>query len=560
MPSAPLTISSQSRKKLKAFQFVQNGEDDNNLITSELGDGSNKENQSAGSSGQQMSNEIRTKEGSQHENYQRSSLGQHKECPTTPATTRIPLSDLIGNTEDALNREPNAKTPDEHVYWQHGPRSSAVSNSSRSSRRGKKRARSSSPPSSSQAEKSAHFTAQRDTLDLHHLQQMLKTPHNDPALDLWNRYADTTLGKLGDRSALHPIAQLVASSPQTPIAAGSKDTTGLQRSISCGIDWPSSKAKRRRIDPEESFNRARDLYAEHKSKILGTDQPKVSRVSLLVEKIQESMARHPRVETSGPSSSSPLPDRAGMMVTPCTPSRTERVTVTFADPPEAKFNAVDRREQTVESHEAGKDASSDYGDDDLDVDVGLLDVMDQETRLQKESYDDALPEKKPVQPPLVQGTSRSTQDENSAARPAMSGKQVDQNDLRSLPEQVDLSKKGGEPREEKVDNEFDDEDDIFLEADIENIMAQNERTSDSKKEEQISEKTEDKSQTLGQNLDIIYEDAIDEFDDGFADDDEIWTQLGNSTDVDTSKKRLSQHAALSPVSVLSQKFSQKPCI
>ncbi|KAL9625814.1 MAG: hypothetical protein Q9160_000134 [Pyrenula sp. 1 TL-2023] len=562
MPSAPHTISSQSRKKLKAFQFVQNEEDNNISVTSEQGDGSNKENQSAANNGQHLSNETQTQEGSQTEDCQGSSLGQRKECPTTPAATRIPLSDLIGNTEDAFNQEPNAKTPDEHVYWQHGPRSSAVSNSSRSSRRGKKRARSSSPPSSSQAEKSAHFTAQRDTLDLHHLQQMLKTPHNDPALDLWNRYADTTLGKSGDRSALHSIAHLVGSSPQTPGAAGGKDSTGLQRSISCGIDWPSSKAKRRKIDPEESFNRARDIFAEHKSKILGTDQPKVSRVSLLVEKIQESMARHPRVEISGPSSSSPLPDRAGMMPTPCTPSRTKGATVTFADPPEAKSNAINQHEQSAESHEAGKDASSDYGGEDLDMDVGLLDAMDQETRPQKETHEHARPEKPSIQLWPAQTTSHSTKAKKSAISPAMSGNQTAEETLSPLLEQAVLSRKGGEPQEENIDDEFDDDDDIFLEADIEHIMAQNGITNDVKRKDQITENTAERSHTLERTVDTaLDEDAIDEFDDGFADDDDIWTQLGNSTDMEISKGRLTQHVALSPVvSVKPERSNERKAI
>src|ERR1700744_3739054 len=106
MPSAPLGVSSQSRKKLKIFAF-----DERRLAASD----EDKENQTAESA------QSRTKQGQSACNEE-GGLPEPK-IPHTPAV-RIPIEDLIANTEDAYNCAPPLATPIDHVLWQSHPDSS----------------------------------------------------------------------------------------------------------------------------------------------------------------------------------------------------------------------------------------------------------------------------------------------------------------------------------------------------------------------------------------------------------------------------------------------------
>ncbi len=349
MPSAPLGTSSQSRKRAKEIQFAgRNAEQ-----------GDNKENIA--------SDAETTARASQTTNLERP-----KKPPRTPAS-KIPLADLIGNTEDIFNGAAFDATPEDHVFWQHGPRSSDPSSSLRSTQRGKKRARSSSPASSSQLEKSNHCSAQKEALDLQTLQQSLKTPQHDPASDLWARYATASLAKNGEGPVLPPFAHLITSSPQTPSTTNSKDS-GLRRSTSCGIEWPTSENKRRKITKREPFGPAKNIFESLKPEIPEHDKGEATRVQLLVEKLSESIMRKQYLKPTVPSSSSPLPDRTEVTHGPPASPLPARVT---AQAQKEQPMQDSESEQIVEEASRSQHGlatiiedgnSSEFGDADLDLD------------------------------------------------------------------------------------------------------------------------------------------------------------------------------------------------
>jgi hypothetical protein len=356
MPSAPLAISSRSRQKLKQFQFAEASaeiEADKGNIDSNLPLPNNP-----GSPSKLARHSPQTAESKQQSIF-----------PHTPAS-KIPIAALMSNTEDAFNGAHFDTTPEDHVSWQHGPRSSDPASSLRSTQRGKKRARSSSPASSSQIEKSNHFSAVMEPLDLQNLQQSLKTPQHDPATDLWARYSTADLAKAnGDNAALPLFAQFT-SSPQTPDTTKSRDSV-LQRSISCGIDWPTSKKKRRKLDTVEVYGRMRDIFESSKQDNLSHQAPGRSRVELLVGKIKESMLRKQSTFGTGPSSSSPLPNRADVAILqPASPSPEQRAQQGQPGPeirqaPASNIQGDNQPDLDLITEDGG---SSEFGDADLDLD------------------------------------------------------------------------------------------------------------------------------------------------------------------------------------------------
>ncbi|KAI2082332.1 DNA replication endonuclease-helicase Dna2 [Ophidiomyces ophidiicola] len=284
-------------------------------------------------------------------------------CPQTPAH-RIPFSDLISNTEDALNKAPGATTtPDDHVYWDH--RTSSTKNKSRlSTRRGKKRHHSSSPAGSP--------SGNAIPADLSCIQSILKTPQQDIAADLWNKY----VGKHGELPGGEPPKfhfSHLASSPQSPAPRirTSKDGSGLRRANSCNMYWPTSNCKRRKVDlDQQRKDSICDGFEGSRSSLLAPDRPKSSKIGLLVGKIQETLLKYPRDDPDAPSSSSPMPDRSDTLdnighpiatetllqnqpVTPCKCIADSRHDISLVN------DAIDDQE---------KCGSSEFGDDDLDRD------------------------------------------------------------------------------------------------------------------------------------------------------------------------------------------------
>lgn len=357
MPSAPLAISSQSRENLRQFQFADTCAETK----------ADKESIDSHPTFQDYSCDGPK---TLHRPPQNAESKLPGICPHTPAS-KIPLAALIENSEDAFNGAYLDTTPEDHVSWQHGPRSSDLASSPRSTQRGKKRARSSSPTSSSQLEKPNHLSARKEPLDLQTLHQSLKTPQHDPVTDLWARYSTAGLTKAnGHNAILPPFEQFISASPQTPNTTSSKEG-GLQRSISCGMEWPASRTKRRKLETVGTYGRARDIFGSSRQDHFSDAESGRSRVELLVGRVKDSMQRKQTTLARGPSSSSPLPDQASLaMHPPASPSPKKRAQAHLPAPDTAQLQGSHVLDVRQPSHDLlpENDSSSEFGDTDLDID------------------------------------------------------------------------------------------------------------------------------------------------------------------------------------------------
>lgn len=305
---------------------------------------------------------------------QQLSAEDSKPPPATPVG-RVPLAELLGNNEDAFEQRP-ALTPVERVLWNHSPSSTDFANSlmTPAMRREKKRGRSSSPPSSSRE----NALDKAPTFDLQTLQRSLTTPLADPAGDLWSRYSINTKERpTPSKPAVQPLHDLLqSSSPQTPARyLRENDSSGLRRTVSCGTAWPTSAAKRRKIQKSHSQVVDRSIHGPVENHYdIG-----VSKVSFLLGKIHEGLAHIADVsDEMDPSSSSP-PALNGAADLRASPS--ERLLAARQIPPPAAASVRSLENKPPEEHvmqeaqvpEAKmqtpqKDSSSDYGDDTIDVD------------------------------------------------------------------------------------------------------------------------------------------------------------------------------------------------
>ncbi|KAI9851445.1 MAG: Tripartite DNA replication factor [Thelocarpon superellum] len=287
--------------------------------------------------------------------------------PHTPAT-RLPLSELIANTVDTMAQEIGQETsPEERVLWKHcrSPDSSGLTTSSTplipSMGRGKKRARSSSPLASPSSKP-------KDPLDLHSLHKPLNPSMADPADELWNRYAvNSKMKPAAGALAESAIAHLMhSSSPRsnlkTPPAAA-----GLRRSTSCGTEWPASNAKRRKLSASHIKLEADVMSAPLQPMLSqGPARSKLSRVSLLVDRIQQSLTHPPKqadVNVQAPAQarprSCPSPDS------------------TASQPQHSSFSDSALSSSALQQALATLDASSEFGDlDDDGLDLALCDMAD----------------------------------------------------------------------------------------------------------------------------------------------------------------------------------------
>ncbi|KAL4896685.1 hypothetical protein BDV59DRAFT_171213 [Aspergillus ambiguus] len=361
-------ISSNSRSKLSAFRYTTTDEPEPirekpSSKTQENKVHNNKENQSSwlnGVMGPRSSDAP--KQESAAETAQPKPM---KEGPQTPAN-RIPLADLIGNAEDALLRDPGPQiTPEDYVIWQHVPPSSNPDTGSQTPAiTGRKRRHSSSPTSSPLAGSSK--SARKESFDLQSVQAALRTPQNDLAADLWNNY----VGKVTDngrRDLPQPrFANLLSSSPHTPVSARTgQDFSGLRRSNSCNAEWPSSKAKRRKVDGEK-LRSGRGIFARSRSNFVESGRVDSSKINQLVETIEKSLRRtQPRAsgQSSVDGSKNTLRARSNSPVENRVPNH-----------PQSKDVEVDSNQFGPDSGGAAMETSSDYGDDDLDQ--GFLELVE----------------------------------------------------------------------------------------------------------------------------------------------------------------------------------------
>lgn len=355
---APLAASTQSRNKLQAFQFDQEN-------TKPL-----NERERDGAVEAENGHAPRTVQQFQHASQQ-NGIKNSKECPQTPVG-RLPLAELITIGEETI--QAFNLTPVERVLWQTRDSEHGSSQETPALTRSRKRAHSSSPVSSSQKryKTPTQFTA---------LERSLKTPQADPATELWRRYSLNAPGNKGlspTRAIGQPFLQLMnSSSPETPAQRIlGREYAGLRRSFSCGAEWPTSAAKRRKTQHVTGHHEpAAALVASQEA--LNKSQASKSRLSLLVAKIQEGLAR-------------PASDECENVPTSSHKSLCHGEQRTGPGPPE--LSDSETRQSTTESPSSGKivtphrslaeplqddtraaedihDLSSEFGDDELDIEA-----------------------------------------------------------------------------------------------------------------------------------------------------------------------------------------------
>lgn len=375
----PIAVSDESKSKLDAFRFERCA---NKSFDDAQDRGAIEDKENDPTVHDQDGNSLSQPESNMQNLSQKSASRDVRECPQTPIG-RLPLSELIASTED-INGQGLNTTPVERVLWDH---SQQAETSSSQAARARKRRYSSSPVSSSQNKTSINFDAGKSSINLQTLQKLLKTPKADPAADLWSRYSlntDPNSGRLSPTGSAGASCALQISSPQTPAKhLQTKDFGGLRRSISCGMEWPTSVSKRQKIKRSGTYREKNLGSAVPDSGRDEIGKSKLARVSLLVEEIQKRLAR-PDVshaeEFVGPSSSSPLPDKVDFSTTSVMPPLPHFLTggvhlasephhATAASLNEGRHqplrNALKSRTEQSEIQEDSP--SSDFDDDDLDL-------------------------------------------------------------------------------------------------------------------------------------------------------------------------------------------------
>lgn len=287
----PIAASSQSRNKLRNLQYDQENapQKDGKATDKAIGIGEGPKSPSRARDSQAVQVPVPLQQHSL-----KAGRNESKDCPQTPGG-RLPLAELIASGED-YNQVLNL-TPVERVLWNNSARNSEQGSSQETPAlpKSRKRAHSSSPISSSQKKHrtSDFFTTGEKSIDVQHLQKALKTPQGDPAGDLWKKYSLNAHGneRLSPTRAFgQPFSQLLeSSSPQTPARKLlGRESAGLRRSFSCGTEWPTSTAKRRRLQATaEDSPHALAAVEEGVQK----SQKCKSRLSLLVAKISGDLAR-----------------------------------------------------------------------------------------------------------------------------------------------------------------------------------------------------------------------------------------------------------------------------
>lgn len=227
--------------------------------------------------------------------------------PQTPG--RVSLLDLLANPEDFSSELPQG-TPSEQITWKHVPGLlRSPSSSARTTQKSKKRSHSSSP-ASSQARRSKHFRADKESSDLKSLSQSRqKSPsrrspnQEDPASILWNHYNN-------QRRLCEPVLPTLPPfepSPHTPV--DNKKDVSFRRTASCGSEWPTSNPKRRKLAQPDLHSTTKQIFASRRKELLECELPQQSKVTILLETVQQSLAARDR-EHDAPSSSSPLPEKS----------------------------------------------------------------------------------------------------------------------------------------------------------------------------------------------------------------------------------------------------------
>ena len=468
-PMAPVAVSSQSKSKLRAFQY-----DERKDHTTPKAADTEKENRDP-----EVDATVLKMDPPLQPLSQRSETKDIRDCPQTPVG-RLPLTQLLASGDDTSRQHLNL-TPIERVLWDNSPVSSEPSHTRR---KGRKRAHSSSPASSSQNDTSRHFESTRPQADIQALQKVLKTPKADPADDLWSRYSLNT-GTVERRSPTAPnnlaFSQLIhSSSPQTPAShLQNRDGNGLRRALSC-IEWPTSAAKRRKLQRNGVYKDSNSGLTRIGVGANTNEVSMMSRVSFLVEKIHDGLTKP---QTADGYSSSELvkssPVARKINGSPNSPSREGQrvmddiVTVlsqTAVAPKEHKLLPLVLSAEEIADLEKA-DGSSDFGDNDLDLE--MLETVDPLSKVVSTVDGDAAMPKQIRSQSKAERAITATPIDCIRSLHQPSTAQADSGDPAILaqvcfPSEISSSAEAAAPQQD----EFDEDEDEVSAADLENMFAQ----------------------------------------------------------------------------------------
>ena len=270
-----MPISSATKNKLSIFQFegVSKQESTAEKQVISLLSSDDKENAVVDHRPYVTAQEHQNKPST--EDLTSTNSAKREEVPSTPA--KLALPDLIGMGD--VRRVVQDISPDDRIEWDHRKDLESSSSSFNVVRSAKKRARSSSP-TSSPAHASVSFN--------------LRDQPIDPGSELWGRYSSNAYSKATPQGASIPLLAhiMYTSSPQPSKGAVTpRSAAGFRRANSCGNQFP----KRRRLGgPEDD-----DVFTE--SATIGP-----SKLSVLIERVQEGLSQPRQLETAaGSLSSSP---------------------------------------------------------------------------------------------------------------------------------------------------------------------------------------------------------------------------------------------------------------
>lgn len=315
---------------------------------------------------------------------------QHKHIDRTPI--RPAWQDLLGILEQPNEDNEKGDSPSERITWDTSNDSfSSASFTPLISRNRRKRARSSSPISSPAAAKTT------PNVDVKKLAQELRTPHADPALELWDRFSVPGVDASPSGLTNPLLKHLMVSSSPRPASDRS-----FRKAISCGTAWP----KRRRIERLDSEQEALSPESLQRNS-------KSSMVSALLESVDGEIRRSAAIEVDIEEPESPTrPRRSPQMrhVEAQDRSRhSSQSSVTVDGRVERRLWENDlARNNTVdltESPPTPKNPSSDYGDDDFDDDT-LMEI-DKSIQVQEDESTLVWDE----QPKQIQPLSKPTEED-----------------------------------------------------------------------------------------------------------------------------------------------------
>ena len=367
----PIMPSTETRTKLKAFQFIEGRPTVRNAPTDDKENGPEN-----------------VKHLSQHVDEGSNDSGrpasQEALLPATPAT-RLPLADLVGNVDESIQaRLPQEISPEDHLFWMPNSSFSATKTPGRRSR---KRARSSSP-ASSRREISTHFSPERQDLSVEPGRKLLRTPQVDPVVDLWNRYVPQASSRETQKAPVQPAFHYLMNeaSPRSPGKNAVSSKSRLRRWTSEGNQWSSHHAKRRKTTAAVYKEQIEGIFADHELRTKDTiaDRNRPSRVSYLLERMQETLLKQPPVphDNNDPSSSSPLPDHGALCNDPSQlTSPLQRLAPLAQENGNDKANSDNLQRPPLQDVDLAQEfkqsrrlPSSDFGSEDLTT--GMLQTME----------------------------------------------------------------------------------------------------------------------------------------------------------------------------------------